>query len=304
MFGSFLQYTRLVSLIIRHGRLYPVGEDYNQARNDHLADLQECIPAGHSLRIKKKSRKPSTLQYLKGQAAFIKNAFKLNGGHLTAAQLSLSYIRIPKSASTSTSLALLQKVYPSLKEKSLPEHEINFLADVNLQNNTNVNENLTYFTIVRNPFARLVSVYHDFFETSTNNFIYSDYLFGILQQSLSFSDFIDRISIIPDRLKDQHIKPQHCFLTYYAKKGVSVKVLKLEEQEKASHFFSSYSIHLTHRNKSKRPYRYEDYYTPNTLRKVFNLYRTDIDIFGYQQAFEKLFTYLKDQSKPSKTVQN
>jgi hypothetical protein len=102
-----------------------------------------------------------------------------------------------------------------------------------------------------------------------------------LPQSLTFSEFVDRISRIPDRLKDQHIKPQHLFLQYYEKQNISVKVFKLEDPENLNVFLKEYALQLHHLNKSQVGNDYRQYYTPTLLKKVSALYQSDLEKFGY-----------------------
>jgi len=271
--GSITQYFQLLRLVLQHGIFRHSGENFNQTRQESLKGLQELIPAVAGQNLKR-----GTTNSLIAQAAFIKDSFQRKGGHLTTGQL--SYIRIPKSASTSMSAVLLEKIYPTLHGHQLNEVQINFLTDILLKKHLE-NVRKTYFSIVRNPFSRLVSVYRDFYENNDSHFIYRDYLFGILPQSLTFAKFVDRISCIPDRLKDQHIKPQHLFLEYYEKQNISVKVFKLEDPEKLNVFLKEYALQLPHLNKSQVAYDYQQYYTPSLLKKVSALYQSDLEKFGY-----------------------
>lgn len=274
------QYVQLLLLILQHGTLRQRGDNFNQSRVEALGDLSEFIPG-----LGNTHREGSTNNLI-GQVSFIKNSFVLKGGHLTAENI--SYIRIPKSANTSISMEMLEKLYPALKQKTIDSTQINYLTDVNLHSKKENQKNHNYFTVVRNPFSRLVSVYRDFFENIGSAFIYQDYLFGILHRQLSFAEFVDRIACIPDRLKDQHFKPQHAFLRYYEYQKIPVKVFKIEEVEKLQEFLSTYSLQFLHLNKSAEPYDFKKYYTSSLLKKVYQLYRTDVEKFGYEQEYHHL----------------
>lgn len=280
------KYLKLAAQIIRNGTMRGTGQNFHSTRTKSLDSLKEFIPNHQSVINTKKIR-----HYLIGQAAFIRASFRKKGGHLSVEQL--AYIRIPKSANTSVSYAMLGKKFPGLKEKNPDETQINFLADVNLLSVKEIAGKF-FFTVVRNPFARLVSVYRDFFETSHAEFIYSDYLFGILPQTISFAEFVNRISHIPDRLKDQHLRPQHLFVKPYEEKGIAVKFFQLEDSPALENFLKENGMELTHRNKSREAYDYTQYYNSTILRQVFDLYEADIKKFGYNQVYESL----RDRIKP------
>lgn len=278
------KYLQLTVQIFRHGTWRGSGQDFNHNRASSLETLQEfipqqCVPRNfHAV-------KHSTNNF-RAQAAFIKSAFKTSGRHLSDG--TLAYIRIPKAANTSISYAMLVKKYPGLQEKAPDETQINFLTDVNLRRLSDADAKV-FFTVVRNPFARLVSVYRDFFEyADKQKFMYADYLFGILKQDISFAEFVDRINKIPDRLKDQHFKPQHLFLSPYERKGIAVKVFPLEDRVTLEQFMDAHEMQLTHRNKSQVAYDYTQYYTPELIEKVYNIYWMDIEKFGYRKVYEEL----------------
>lgn len=280
------------------------GENFNQNREASLRDLQEFIPNLPQEQVVAQTitsppqSKNTIIRNLTGQLAFLKSSLKIKGGHLTTD--TLSYIRIPKSANTSLSKGMLEKKYPSLKQKTITEKQINFLTDANLQ--TRIEGPSILFTIVRNPFSRLVSVYRDFFENKSN-YIYHDYLFGILQPTISFSEFVDRIINIPDRLKDQHFRPQHTFLKYYEKENLDIKIFKLEEPEKITQFLSQHEVQLFHLNKSNEQYNYQSYYTVETLAKVSELYSIDVKRFGYEHVHLELIGSLTPtQNKESEIL--
>lgn len=281
------KYLQLAAQIVRFGTLKGHGRNFRKSRARSLESLQEFVPqnvqAGSE--AKAASDKQSSLNNLTGQLAFIRHAFKTKGGHLCASDL--AYVRIPKAANTSISYAMLIKKYPSLEARNPDETQINFLTDVNLKKESET-ESETIFTVVRNPFARLVSVYRDFFENNDSDFLYADYLFGILKPEISFAEFVSRISRIPDRLKDQHFRPQHLFVQPYEKSGHTVKWFKLEKPETLGQFLHEHDMKLVHRNKSRDAYRYEEYYTSELLEQVYEIYYSDIKKFGYQSQYEAL----------------
>ena len=198
------QWMRTVLLVLRYGKVRHSGRDFNLERSNNVSRLLQPdiqLPVGNIQQNKIKLRllKNSITKNLLAQGAFLKNSYRPQGGHLFAPALNLAYIRIPKSASTSISLSLLPFCDQRLKNRSLNSTEINFLTDIYLNHQLKEdNRSIKFFTVVRNPFARVVSVYRDFFEKSSGDFIYQDYLFGIFNRHISFPEFIHRLQSIPE----------------------------------------------------------------------------------------------------------
>ena len=277
------KYLQLANQILRYGSWKGSGQNFNLNRAQSLENLHEFIPQKSN--VKAGSVEASSVNNLVAQAAFIKSAFRTKGRHLCAQNL--CYIRVPKAANTSVGYEMLVKKYPGLRDKSVDETQINFLSDVNLSKLEDAGTE-TFFTVVRNPFARLVSVYRDFFETNHDEFIYADYLFGILRQKISFAEFVERTSQIPDRLKDQHIRSQYLFVEPYKRKGIDVKIFQLEEKGSLVSFLNDYGIELPHLNKSLESYDYIQYYNKALIQQVYEIYKTDIEKFGYRETYQTL----------------
>lgn len=280
-----LQYLHLLELIIKHGNLRHSGYDFNKTREEGLKQLG--VP-GESTKPVKRSFLKSLLwknaftRRIHSELAFLKSSLTNNrGAHLYDAQHNLVYIRIPKSASTSVSLLMLSGIYDDISR--LDAREINFLIDANLKPKLSpAEEASTFFTIVRNPFARIVSVYRSYFEGKQDHFLYEDYLFGSFQKAISFPEFVRRLSLIPDRLKDQHLKPQHLFLQYYERRKLrNITVLKLEEPDSISNFLNQYNLSIPHLNKSNSTSDFRSYYDEETARLVAEIYKMDLENFGY-----------------------
>lgn len=298
MIKTFIQLARLTLLIIRRARCSNRGSDYSLQRMEMLADLTAFFPAlpatgADAGKFRKWIFSNRYLRYFREQAAFIKHALKREAGHLFVPGLNLYYVRNPKAASTSLSYAMLLARHPDLKNFELSAEKINFLTDVNLKKTIRSTENSAiFFTVIRNPFARVVSVYHDFFESHSAQFIYDDYLFGIFKKGLSFSQFVDILLVIPDRLKDQHLKPQNAFLKFYRDVPVKVTLLKLEDELAVSAFLSGFHLTMPVLNNSDTAYDYRTYYNRDTLQKVSEIYAHDISSFGYEAEYRDLKRYI------------
>lgn len=293
MFRTAVNYLRLAGLVLRYGKFFHSGHDVNAERAKQLQNLSPYVPhrkAGLPLErffpFRTALLKNSFFRNFIVQGAFIKNSLLPRGAHLHVPFLNIAYIRIPKSASTSLSWAMLQTQYPDLKESKLTPAQINFLTDVNLRHDiSNDDSNDVFFTVVRNPLARLVSVYRNFFGQRKNFFLYEDYLFGILPHNIPFAEFVNRIRSIPPWLMDQHLKPQHYFIDIYKKKHNHVIVLKLEKWGEVDSFLSIYSMHIPFINRSAEPYDYRAYYDLKTLHQAYLIYHKDIKLFGYEMEY-------------------
>ncbi len=273
-----------VTLLISKNNLNLKPLDFHSWRKESLTGLEHFLPQplGPPPTVKWFNHNTS-LTNLVGAAAFVKNSYQKVAGHLLAPQQKLFYVRISKAASTSMGSEMLNLIKPDLKNESLTPVQINFLVDAWLQ--TSIDEDLKTFkgfTVVRNPFERLISVYRDFFEQGTDKpFIYQNYLGGILHRTLSFDEFIERISRIPDRFKDQHFKPQHLFIYPYTKAGLNAQVFKLEEPLLLQNFLSSYGIKLLHLNQGMiKP---EFTCTASTANRIRKMYAFDFEVYGYDQ---------------------
>lgn len=292
---TLLQYLKLTIGLIRYGRLSRSGIDFNSAR---AHELQKFLPFLQNYKSSKPANavrsfvlKNPRLHNLIGQAAFIRRSLRQKGKHLYAPSLHLGYVRIPKAASTSLSLIMLEHLEPQLKAQKLNEIQINFLTDSYIQSGLPADTHLKFFTAVRNPFSRIVSVYRSFFET-VNPFNFEDYLFGIFSKNLTFGQFIQRLSIIPDRLKDDHLKPQTHLLDYYYQKKVNLKVIRLEDTDELKSFLATYNLTVPLLNQSPEFYEYKDYFTPETADLVLKIYKRDVENFHYEAEVEGLQNYI------------
>lgn len=291
-------------MIFRFGRLKHTGRDFNRDRAKALEPLEQFTqrqafsinPLKLVHPVRNLLMKNLYLRSIISAATLTRQSLTPHGGHIHASFVNVSYIRIPKAASTSLSYAMLEVNYPDLKPIPLSETEINFLADANLKRHvTSSDINDIFFTVVRNPFARIVSVYRDFISTSARDFIYDDYLFGILQREISFKEFVRRIDGIPALLLDPHIKPQHYFIDYYRRKNPNIVMLKLEKPEEVNSFLALYSLESHFLNKSPERYDYKTYYDRETYDLVARVYKHDLKMFGYEQESRQLREHLTSQ---------
>lgn len=303
---KILRLIRLVRFIIRKGKYHGTGVDHAQERRDALKDVLEFCPARWvGMRMMsaapKRTYHHSFVKTIVAELAFLGSRLRSEGGHLSVPRLNLNYVRIPKAASTAMSSAVLHARYPGLKVYSLSAKKINYLADANLQTTiTDENMKATFFTLVRNPFARIVSVYREYFEGKPEDFIYEDYLFGIFRHAVSFAEFVRTLHLIPDLLKDQHVKPQHLFLEYYHRKNIQVKIFSLEQPAAWKDFLAAYSLRVEVIHASAIPYDYRLYFDKETLEIARDIYHDDVALFGYDGVYAELLQLVQSRAQDSR----
>jgi hypothetical protein len=294
----FKTYYILLKLVVKYGRFKHSKNDFSSLRSRTLEKLQEFIPQKkYQARFSLYNRNSlltnnAIVKRIAGEAAFVKKSFFPGANHLHNSFHNISYIRIPKSASTSMSWTMLFSIYPNMKDYSLSTTEINYLTDVNLQTKLKEKTNEIFFTVLRNPFARLVSVYRDFFENKAHESIMKDYLFSVLPNTLSFSEFVERIAIIPRHLQEPHFKPQSLFVDYYEKHGHNVVILKVDKPGEVESFLSIYGLKLPFLNASESSYDYRTYFTQKTFESVSELYSEDIRRFNFSIEVNDLKNFL------------
>lgn len=300
---------KLLLLIIREGIFRHSGHRFELERQQMLAGLERfCRQAGRpqtrwaGLRrwvfgtTAGKVSHPVLAAWLT-QAALVKKGLRERGGHLCVPELKLCGIRNPKAASTAVAAALLQRLYPELTHVAPNAAKVNFLADANLYEHVPTwQKNFQFFMVVRNPFARIVSLYRNFFEG--DHFIYEDYLFGILKKDMTFHEFVRTVELIPDAWKDQHFRPQAAFLRYYEKKNVDVTLLKIEGPETVQKFLSGFGLVLPSINRNKPSRLYHEYFTEETARAVYRMFEEDIRRFGYEKDWTDLWNCVSRRQPP------
>ncbi len=200
----------------------------------------------------------------------------------------VAYVRIHKSGSSSLVSALFSET--ASYKQSLDAVE--WAAYHYYQQKPGLDkENFSYFTVVRNPFARLVSAYlNSYFEGDSFHYVYGCYLFGIFRKSFTFSQFVECVSLIPAPFLLDHIKPQTAVLNYLKIEGL--KIFKLEDgNDQIGEFLGLDKTSFKQLNTSPA-YDYRDFYDQGSLEKAAKVYAADIEAFGYTKELEDLKAYV------------
>jgi hypothetical protein len=278
-----LHWLSFIGLFLSKSNLHSPIHHFNISRNEALKGFEPYLPT--PLIAPKRVTVHPVIFNLLATASQLKKSFRTEACHLPAGRYKLFYVRIPKSGSTSIASEMLKLILPELKDKNLTPTQVNFLTDAWINPDIHSLKSFTGFTVVRHPLERLASVYRDIFDPYDNKpFLYQNYLGGILHKNLSFDDFVLRISRIPDRLKDQHFRPQYLFLEPYQRSDRPVRILKLEHPEEIQAFMQTYGMRFPHLNKNK-PYNPADYYTRKSRSLAQKVYTQDFKLFGYEQNF-------------------
>ena len=209
------------------------------------------------------------------------------------------FIHIPKAGGTSIEELLCD--FPLFKHLlinkynwygNIKNNEISYELDHStmayLKNNCKYFDNTYYsFTIVRNPYARLVSEYH-----------YCKYQYTrLIKNTNSFKEFILEIKENFDYIKKNkekkhlyvsHYLPQYMFTHNYKKKKIVDDIFKLENiQNEWKIICNKLQINLdlikTEKNATQFKYNYEEYYDDELKNIVYDLYKDDFEIFNYNR---------------------
>lgn len=279
-----MRFLKFILLLFKRGSLHHEPIDFEENRRKIL----HGISTGAEIKVID-IPKNKTLYTVKSNIAYLFHARKMNTMFFVSAEKQLIYVRLLKSASTSVLKEFIPLVDPRFTGINLTNDQIDALSFHYVKKKLSEVE-LPYqkFAVIRNPFQRIVSVYLDLFDPDALYFSYGSYWFGILKPGMSFHDFIDVISTVPDFLKGPHFSPQH----YILSKGIglyNVKWFRLEKDIDAlKQFLLQYDITLPYLNKQKSTYDYGTFYNESTLSKVYFMYEKDVHTFDYLKEYQTL----------------
>lgn len=211
------------------------------------------------------------------------------------------YLEVPKAANTSIKASIL-----GYQDKGYSVLEIHTLASEHMLCKLNAKQRKNFtFTFVRNPFERLVSCYEGKYkkekkelEKGMEHLWYDFYLFGYIREDRGFENFVRRIYRIPDKMKDFHFLPQYNIVYDKTGKRMVDYVEKVENiNEKYPSLQEMYGLgELPHLNKSDKK-SWMDYYTKDTARMAYHMYKKDINAFGYREEYKRLLKYIKENRR-------
>lgn len=157
------------------------------------------------------------------------------------------------------------------------------------------------FTVVRNPFERIISCYKNTIKRTNSEWM-KGYLFGYLYSSKDFKQFVKRIRWIPAFFHEPHLAPYYNII-YKRRMGrpqeakrVPDFICRMENlTENWQYLKERFDLNdLQYRNVSKSD-NWMDYFDEETAKLVYKFYKKDILAFGYEGEYQKLLTYIKQK---------
>ena len=188
------------------------------------------------------------------------------------------FIHVPKTAGTTIETALGGRSKEHLYDASgkLPDQIVTrqhlFASEYRKYTGDAEYDNLYKFSVVRNPYDRLVSAYHFI---SKNKYVPQKI------KNMSFDEFVKATLPMSDierrYLFDGHLEPQIKYID-----EDNIKIFKFEKLKSC---FTSLNkkfgplVFEHHLKSDRRPWK--KYYTPELKELVYNFYKEDFDRFGY-----------------------
>jgi hypothetical protein len=286
-------------LIFTKGSFNHSAFDFEEERRKVLSSLpnqnsQKHSDANGSLKSKLMNTK---IGYsLISNLSYLRHTRQMNLMLFVSSAKQLVYIRILKSASTSLLKELLPTIDKNLEGYSLSDEQVDALAFRYLKKElTSVEERYLKFALIRNPFHRIVSVYLDLFDPKSDHFSYESYWFGILKSKMTFQEFVETISQIPNFFKGPHFAPQEYILSNITLlKNISYFRID-KDQEALNTFLTKHEINLTHQNRHGESYNPLSFYNTYLVNKVYDMYKQDVMVFDYKAEYNQLLHFVSNQ---------
>ena len=168
------------------------------------------------------------------------------------------------------------------------------------------------FSIVRNPFDRLVSCYESkynmdkkllsWYKGRRKDLRFENYLLGYLAKNQGFKHFARRVACIPDWLSDTHFVSQWYLLNPGGRSAVDY-VGKLEELPASYESIEEkYALEpLSHYNKTSKC-NWMDAYDLETAQWVYKRYARDIQAYGYEGVYRQLLEHIDARERTSSKI--
>jgi hypothetical protein len=213
-------------------------------------------------------------------------------------QLKVIYISISKTGISSIRSMFLEKIGEEYDKENYGtiHHKTKEVFNYIPQKEIDKNHDCFKFSMVRNPFDRLVSCY-------TNKILKEDYppiqkgYGNLFYQGMPFDEFVHSVCKVPDIFSDRHFRSQYSYI-YYKGKSLVDYIGRFENlEEDLAFIIDKYDLgKIPHINKSSKRSDYRDYYTPELVELAYQRYRDDIEKFDYQKEYLSLKEYVKGKA--------
>jgi hypothetical protein len=185
------------------------------------------------------------------------------------------FVHIPKCAGTSVTEALFAQ--PVANHRPIAQFKLIFTEQEF--------QNFFKFTFVRNPWDRLVSIYY-YLKDGGRSEIDQEWARRLVHPHPSFRDFVLSIPDEDAVLDAYHLRPQWTFLCMSRNEAPEVDFIgrfeRLDEDFDLIRQRLRLSVPLGRVNRGRsRPQAYRDEYDAETAARVSQIYRRDIELFGY-----------------------
>jgi len=153
------------------------------------------------------------------------------------------------------------------------------------------------FTFVRNPFDRLASCYTHKIVKSDVDLRKNYWGFAKIEKQEDFSSFVKKEARIPDMVSDAHFQSQYALLYQRGKPLYDslghFETLARDFEPIRERYDLRPLPHIHHMRKGD----WRDFYTPELAEIVYQRYRRDFELFGYEEEYKKLYSYLEQRSE-------
>jgi hypothetical protein len=198
----------------------------------------------------------------------------------------LFFIHIPKTGGTSVENYLYKKynykknintLFTTINQKSsvkINKHSLQHMTyqeiiDSDVLEDYNLND-ITFFSIVRNPYDRIVS---ELFYIGRIN----------LNSSKEKIEKEIKFFINDNYLYDNHKLPQYLFLTLNKKLVKSIKVLKMETLNDDMYNYGYIDFNEDANKTNRIKINYQSLLTNNAKKIIYDYYKKDFELFNYEK---------------------
>lgn len=206
--------------------------------------------------------------------------------NLLAEQYQVIHYFIPKNACTTMKTqfaALLGMPKPIDNPQDIHRWELYQFPMAKREEHLTKYKNFLRFTIVRNPWERLVSCYKSKIEGRNKRFFKNA---GTrFYEAMSFAEFVEVVCSIPDEAADPHFCGQLFLMTDSQARFCPNYLCNIESLTQHIAFIKNKTgipLSIAEKLNSTKNFNYQSYYTPDLVEKVRTRFLPDVNFFQYE----------------------